>query len=82
VPSAEIGFALLLLFEGKAAPIVYAGMVGALILSFCIGRFVPLRYISQITSWLRLKRVTDWIADIASTPAQDSPELMATRPRK
>jgi len=79
VPGAEIGFALLLLFGGKAAPIVYSGMVGALVLSFCIGRFVPLRYISQIASWLRLKSVTDWVAGIASTPAQDRPELMATR---
>ncbi len=79
VPGAEIGFALLLLFGGKAAPIVYAGMVGALIISFCIGRLVPLRYISQIASWLRLKKVADLVADIDSSPAQDRPELMATR---
>jgi hypothetical protein len=79
VPGVEIGFALLLSFGGKAAPILSAGMVGALILSFRIGRFGPLRYISQIASCLRLKSGTDWVADIASTPAQDRPELMATR---
>ena len=81
MPGVEIGFALLLSFGGKAAPIVYAGMDGALILSLCIGRFVPLRHISQIASWLRLKIGTDRVADIASTTAQDRPELMATRPK-
>lgn len=79
VPGAEIGFALLLLFGGKAAPIVYAGMVGALILSFCVGRFIPLRFISQIASWLRLKRVADWVLEIESVPPQGRSELIAAR---
>ena len=79
VPGAEIGFALLLLFGGNAAPIVYAGMVGALILSFSVGRFVPLRFISRIASWLRLKRVADWVSEIESVPAQGRSELVAAR---
>ncbi len=79
VPGAEIGFALLLLFGGKASPIVYAGMVGALVLSFCIGRFVPLRFIVQLVSWLRLKRVADLVAEIEAIPIQDRPNLVANK---
>ncbi len=79
VPGAEIGFALLLLFGGKASPIVYAGMVGALVLSFCIGRFVPLHFIVRMVSWLRLKRVAKWAADIEATPITNRPELIASK---
>ena len=77
VPGAEIGFALLLIFGAKASPIVYAGMVGALILSFCVGRFVPLRYISRGALWLGLKRVAEWVSEIEAIPVQDRPELLA-----
>ncbi len=48
VPGAEIGLGLLVLFGADAAPFVYLATVGALSLSFSIGRFVPAR----ATAWL------------------------------
>lgn len=79
VPGAEIGFALLLIFGGKASLVVYAGMVGALLLSFCVARFVPLRAISEIARWLRLKRITSFVTEIETSPAQDRAELVASK---
>ncbi len=79
VPGAEIGFALLLLFGGQASAIVYAGMVGALVLSFCIGRFVPLRFVAQALSWLRLKRVAKWAAELEATPIKNRAELIENK---
>jgi len=79
VPGAEIGFALLLLFGGQASAIVYAGMVGALVLSFCIGRFVPLRFVAQALSWLRLKRVSKWAAELEATPIKNRAVLIENK---
>ncbi len=77
VPGAEVGFALLILFGGQASAIVYVGMVSALILSFCLGRFVPLRFIVQLVSWLRLERVSALVAEIEATSVQDRLDLIA-----
>ena len=67
VPGAEIGFALLLMFGGKAAPIVYFGMVGALVLSFMVASFVPLPVLSRFAKWLRLKRAAEFVDELANT---------------
>ena len=77
VPGAEIGFALLLMFGGKASPIVYAGMVGALILSFSVARFVPLSVLSRLACWLRLKRTADFVDALAKTPQQERARLVS-----
>ena len=45
----EIGFALLLAFGAAAAPLVYFGMVGALLLSYTLARLLPT---GLWTSWL------------------------------
>ena len=54
IPGAEIGFALLLLFGGQVAPLVYLGMVGALILSFVVARMVPASVLARVLGWLGL----------------------------
>lgn len=41
VPGAEIGFALLLSVGGELAPLVYVGMVAALLIAYGVGRLVP-----------------------------------------
>lgn len=71
VPGAEIGFVLLLAFGGQASPIVYSGMVGALLLSFAVASFVPLSVLSRFANRMRLRRTASLLNDLASTPAQD-----------
>lgn len=76
VPGAEIGFAMLLLFGGKAAPIVYGGMVCALVLSYGVARLVPLRALGTLVRWLGLKRIADLTRQIADTPVRDRGDLV------
>ena len=77
VPGAEIGFALLLIFGGQAAPIVYAGMVGALILSYAVARLVPLAVLGRFARWLGLIRVSGLIEEMASTPRSERAALIS-----
>lgn len=65
VPGAEIGFGLMLLFGAKYAPLVYSCMVGALILSYLIGRFVPERIIGATFGFFGLTRAQKLMTDIA-----------------
>ncbi|NKB27883.1 MAG: hypothetical protein GKR99_10140 [Rhodobacteraceae bacterium] len=64
VPGAEIGFALLLLFGGQIAPLVYLGMVGALILSFVIARLVPTHILARLLVWLGLTKAANFVTDL------------------
>ncbi len=77
VPGAEIGLTLLFVFGGQASPIVYTGMVGALLLSYGIARFVPLHVLSRLAGWLRLKRAADFIVELSGIPSQDRPDFMS-----
>lgn len=79
VPGAEIGFALLLIFGGQASAIVYAGMVGALILSFTIARFVPLQVIVSAARFLRLEKFAHFLNDISNTPVEDRVQVLTNR---
>ena len=79
VPGAEIGFALLLMFGGQASGIVYAGMVGALLLSFTVARFVPLSLLSQLTASLRLAGATRFFDLLASMPAEERSRFISDR---
>lgn len=64
VPGAEIGLGLLVVFGAKAAPMVYAGMVGALMLSYCIARLVPPDRLVRALRWLGFIRAADFLTDI------------------
>lgn len=77
VPGAEIGFGLLLLFGGQAAPMVYAGMVGALLVAYCVARLVPMASLSRVFGWLGLRRVAGLIDLMAKTPEPARLELLA-----
>ena len=73
VPGAEIGFALLLLFGAQVAPVVYAGMVGALTLSYVMSRLVPPQ---RVTGALRMLGLPDF-ADLVETLRNTPPEARA-----
>ncbi|WP_375254486.1 hypothetical protein [Yoonia sp.] len=71
VPGAEIGFALLLLFGGQIAVLVYLGMVGALILSFVLASLLPASFLSGALDWLALKKAAAFVADLNNARPQD-----------
>lgn len=71
VPGAEIGFALLLVFGSQAAPLVYAGMVGALLLAYGTARLLPPGPIARALHWLHLDRAAQLILELnACSPQQ------------
>ncbi|MDJ0995440.1 MAG: hypothetical protein QNI90_17820 [Dinoroseobacter sp.] len=70
VPGAEIGFALLLVFGGQAAPLVYAGMIGALLLSYGTARLVPAETVSKALRWLHVERAAQLILDLNAVSPQ------------
>jgi hypothetical protein len=71
VPGAEIGVALLLLSDGRLAPLVYLGMVGALTFTFLTARLVPSAVLGRSLDWLGLKKASALIADLdVSDPEQ------------
>lgn len=61
VPGAEIGFGLLLLFGGKIAPLVYLGMVTALLLAFAVGRLAPLNWLALSFRFVGLEKAHDFV---------------------
>ncbi|WP_340151738.1 hypothetical protein [uncultured Sneathiella sp.] len=77
VPGAEIGFALLFIFGGKAAPLVYAGMVLALVIAYSAAIFLPLPRIVDTLSWLGLTKASDFVAKLANASAADREEMLA-----
>lgn len=66
VPGAEIGLALLLIFGGQAAPVVYAGMVAALTLSYVLARITPPIRLAGLLRWLGLIGAADLLTDLSS----------------
>ncbi|MFV2052245.1 hypothetical protein ACEWPJ_05570 [Aliiroseovarius sp. YM-037] len=71
VPGAEIGFALLLLFGGQIAPLVYLGMLGALMLSFFIARLMPATALAHALDWLGLNKAATFVADLGNAAPKD-----------
>ena len=83
VPGAEIGLALLLMFGAEAAPVVYLGMVGALILSFTIARLVPCRPLCRWLRWLGLERASRLLSDLdAAAPAEREQIVLSAVPAR
>lgn len=76
VPGAEIGFALLLLFGGQVAPLIYFGMVGALMLSFLVARLVPSAVIAQTLDWLGLKSAAAFVVELDKAAPNDRMEKL------
>lgn len=71
IPGAEIGFALLLLFGGQIAPLVYLGMLGALTLSFFTARIVPAMALARVLDWFGLNKAASFVTDLDSAAPND-----------
>lgn len=77
VPGAEIGFTLLLLFGGQVAPLVYVGMVGALVVSYSIARLVPSTVLGRALNWLGFKTASKFMAELEAAPQDDRLEMLS-----
>ncbi|NNE88170.1 MAG: hypothetical protein HKN27_08850 [Silicimonas sp.] len=83
VPGAEIGFALLLLFGKEVAPLVYLGMVGALVLSYTIARLVPTSVLRGALMWLGLTKASNAVSGLdAASPNERLNMLSRILPSK
>lgn len=83
VPGAEIGFALLLLFGGQVAPLVYLGMVGALTLSYLAARILPTVLLANLLNWLGLNRAADFATTLdAADPDERLRKLSSIVPSR
>jgi len=61
VPGAEIGFALIMLFGGKLALLIYLGMLCALSLAFVMGRFMPLSLMARGFSYIGFNAANQFV---------------------
>ncbi len=77
VPGAEIGFALLIAFGAKAAPVVYGAMVCALIVSYSVARLVPQASLAKILRHLGLARASELVNEFANTNVEDRVNFVA-----
>lgn len=71
VPGVEVGLALLVIFGGEMALLVYLGTVFALICSFVMGRVVPERAVLWTLAFLHLRRAHEFVSRLQSLPAQE-----------
>ncbi len=79
VPGAEIGFALVLALGIRIVFLVYIAMVGALLLAFFVGRFVPARVTASAFDFLGLHKARDLVLKMAPLTAQDRLALLTDR---
>ncbi|MDU8911449.1 hypothetical protein [Aestuariicoccus sp. MJ-SS9] len=77
VPGAEIGFALLLLFGGQVAPLVYLGMVGALVVSFLCARLVPAPLLACGLQQLGLTKAAAFIIELDSAAPHERADRLS-----
>ena len=65
VPGAEIGIAMLTAFGAAIAPLVYGATVLAMLLSYAVGRLLPITSLARLLSFLRMRRAADLVTRAA-----------------
>ncbi len=71
VPGAEIGLALIAAFGSRIVVLVYGCMVVALLLAYCIGRFIPVHVLAAIFGYLELRKARDLVLRFAELDPAD-----------
>ncbi len=83
VPGAEIGLALIAVFGSRVALLVYSCMVGALLIAFLAGRYVPLRVLAAVLGYLGLDRArSELVRFSAMEPGGRLAALIEQSPRR
>ena len=70
MPGIEVGVALLLLQGASIAPFVYLATITGLMTAYLIGSTVPFAWLHKMACDLGLKRVCDFLDQIATTPPE------------
>lgn len=65
VPGAEVGLAMMTVFGAAIAPLVYAATVAAMMLSYTVGRLLPITALVRLLSFLRMRRAAGLVARAA-----------------
>jgi len=65
VPGAEIGIAMLTAFGAAIAPLVYGATVLAMLLSYSLGRLLPITVLARLLSFLWMRRAADLVTRAA-----------------
>lgn len=65
VPGAEIGVAMLTAFGAAIAPLVYVATVLAMLLSYTLGRLLPIESLARLLSFFRMRRAADLVTRAA-----------------
>lgn len=65
VPGAEIGFGLMMVFGSAVAPLVYLGMVAALLLAYTFGRLIPPVVLARVLEYFGLRKSAGLITTLS-----------------
>lgn len=65
VPGAEVGLAMMTVFGAAIAPLVYVATVAAMMLSYMVGRLLPITALVRLLAFLRMRRAADLVARAA-----------------
>lgn len=79
MPGIEIGLALMMLLGHKGALLVYLCTLGALSLSFAVGRVIPARVLLRLLDWLHLERARGLLAELEPLDRQQRLDLLYSK---
>ena len=72
VPGNEIGLGIIMLFGTQGVIAVYFATIVALLLSFLLGRLIPLSALVRATGWLSLHRLQRMLAQVEAAHPMES----------
>lgn len=78
VPGAEIGIAMMVLLGPQIAFLVYVCTVTGLVMSFLLGRLIPLIRLAPLAEDFRLRRLADLLRQIEPLKREDIPAFLAS----
>lgn len=82
VPGAEIGLTVMMIIGPKIAPLVYICTLGALLLSFSVGRYIPDQVLINLFHRLGLTRAGNLLSELKELEIQDRLHLIVSRSPK
>ncbi len=77
VPGAEIGLGLIAIFGARILVLVYLCMVVALLLSYCIGRFVPVSLTARLFAISGFMRAANFVLRTANLTSSERTIMLA-----
>ena len=71
MPGIEVGLSMLMLLGARVALLVYLSTITALMLSFIVGRFIPVRHAARAFHLFGLARAEDLLQTVAALPVKE-----------